>query len=128
MSPILKHHFLSFMSFSCYHPISVFLIRTHLLGKIVYICSFYFLNNQSFIHHSYPDCIPAIAHKLSVSSHGWHPNCQPQSQHFFPILFDLCVSVSQATTSFLRLCHLFSFLLSLSLIFPISGWSYVSFL
>lgn len=113
-----KISLLFFMSSSCYHPISLFLIRTHFLEKIVYLL--YFLTTK----HSSITALQIVLQPL-------HKN------HLSILLDDILIAkfntnisflsyltflyhMAQVITSFLKLCHLFTFLLSPSLTFFIS--------
>ena len=93
------------------------------LGKrIISALSIFLTTNHSSIT-AIQAVLRPLHKKLPVSSHRWHPNCQIQWQHFSPLSFDLSVSSGIGYHFLSWNCHLLTFLLSLSLIFPTSGGS-----
>ena len=127
-SLILKHLFFFFNFYPlCLSPVTILFHfvssgLTFLGKRFISALSIFLTTNHSSIT-AIQAVLRPLHKKLPVSSHRWHPNCQIQWQHFSPLSFDLSVSSGIGYHFLSWNCHLLTFLLSLSLIFPTSGGS-----
>lgn len=101
------------MSFSCFRPLWLFLIRTYLLGKIVYICSIFLTTSHSSITATQIELQPLHRNYPSVLSGDTLIAKLNSNASFLSFLTFLC-HLAQATISFLKLCHPFALLLSIT--------------